>query len=153
MSASPHVLSNLLRSPPTPLLLLLLLLLALSGGLAYGQVPNPITGIDDTANPQCRGQTVNAGFGVANVYESPQPHTHTTDGQSIRFDLVCECDNGANWRIWNPNSGSGHGWNATSIACPNYAASGTPSSGIRREVQPRSLTLLWKWVAKSTAST
>jgi len=72
MSASPHVLSNVLRSPPTPLLLLLLLLLALSGGLAYGQVPNPITGIDDTANPQCRGQTVNAGFGVANVYESPQ---------------------------------------------------------------------------------
>lgn len=31
----------------------------------------------------------NVGFGVANVTESSQPYTHTTDGQSIRFDLFC----------------------------------------------------------------
>ena len=57
-----------------------------SGGGGSGQ----LNAIDDTPNTQWRAQTVNdAGFGVANVTESSQPYTHTTDGQSIRFDLFC----------------------------------------------------------------
>jgi len=70
--------------------LLLLFLFTLTGALAHAQVPDPISGIDDTPNTQWTAQTVSgAGFGVANVMESSQPYTHTTDGQSIRFDLFC----------------------------------------------------------------
>jgi hypothetical protein len=57
-----------------------------------------------------------------------------TSTQAVEFDFPVsigqqffyfgsECDNGGNWRIWNPNPGSGvHGWHATSVACPNFAA-------------------------------
>lgn len=88
MSAKSQVMLNIVRNIRSPLLLLLLFTLA--GSLAHAQVPDPISGIDDTSNTQWRAVTVNnAGFGVANVTESSQPYTHTTDGQSIRFDLFC----------------------------------------------------------------
>ena len=61
-----------------------------SGGGTGGGTSGQISGIDDTVNTQWRAQTANdAGFGVANVDEASQPYTHTTDGVSIRFDLIC----------------------------------------------------------------
>lgn len=106
-SARPQVMLNVLRNIRSPLLLLLLL--TLSGSLAYAQVPDPISGIDDTPNTQWRATTANnAGFGVANVTESSQPYTHTTDGQSIRFDLFCAsspCSYGYT-HMYNPSYGT-----------------------------------------------
>jgi hypothetical protein len=86
-----------------------MLLLLLRAAPASGQAPNPITGIDDTANTQWRGQTSNgAFFGVANISEGSQPYTHTTDGHSIRFDLGCStapCSYGLA-HIFNPSYGT-----------------------------------------------
>jgi hypothetical protein len=82
-SARPQCMLHVLKSIRTPLLLLLLL--TLSGGSTYAQVPDPISGVDDTPKTQWRATTANnAGFGVANVTESSQPYTHTTDGQFQR---------------------------------------------------------------------
>jgi hypothetical protein len=87
----------------------LLLLLFLRGTPTFAQVPNPITGIDDTAHTQWSGQTANgAYFGVANITESTQPYKYTTDGQSIRFDLGCStapCSYGLA-HIFNPSYGT-----------------------------------------------
>lgn len=87
MSASPQVMNALkfIRIP-----LLLLLLFSLSGILTYAQVPDPISGIDDTVNTDWHAQNFNgAYFGVANITESSQPYKYTTDGHSIRFDVGC----------------------------------------------------------------